>query len=259
MASGDASDLATVPAVRRLLPEPGTADPVTEYLAVDRPAPADRPWVVVGMITTLDGASATDGTSGGLGGPADSELLRAVRGIADAVVVGAGTVRAEDYGPLRHSDEVRSARSAAGRSTDPPRLVIVSGSLGVTPDLRVFDGAPVPPLVCTSERADQAAIDALAPVAEVLVAGEESVDVHAVLRRLRDDGVDVVVCEGGPTLNAAMVDAGVVDEWCVTVAPLIAGGDSQRIVSGAAPGDGEYGLESLLTADGLLFGRWVRR
>ena len=259
MASGSASDLATVAAVRRLLPEPGTADPLTDYLAVDRPAPDGRPWVVVGMITTLDGASATDGTSGGKGGPADSELLRAVRGIADAVVVGAGTVRAEDYGPLKHGDQVREARAAAGRSTDPPRLVIVSGSLGVTPDLRVFDGAPVPPLVCTSERAAADDIEALDPVAEVLVAGDETVDVHAMLARLHADGVEVVVCEGGPTMNAAMVDAGVVDEWCVTVAPLIAGGDSQRIVSGAAPGDGEYELESLLTADSLLFGRWVRR
>ena len=259
MASGRAAHLATVAAVRRLLPEPGTAEPLADYLAVDRPTPAGRPWVVVGMITTLDGASATDGTSGGLGGPADSELLRAVRGIADAVVVGAGTVRAEDYGPLRHSDEVREARSLAGRSTDPPRLVIVSGSLGVTPDLRVFDGAPVPPLVCTSERADDEDIAALAPVAEVFVAGDETVDIDAVLERLHGDGVEVVVCEGGPTLNAAMVDSGVVDEWCVTVAPLIAGGDSQRIVSGAAPGDDEYALESLVTADGLLFGRWVRR
>lgn len=244
--------------MRQLLPEPGTVDPLTSYLAASRPAPPRRPWVTVGMISTIDGASHTDGRSGGLGGPADAELLRAVRGVADAVIVGAGTVVAEDYGPLRHSEEVRQARLAAGRSTDPPRLVIISGSLSIGPESRVFADPPVPPLVCTSARATPTSIAALDGVAEVLVMGEASVDLAAALAHLRHDGAAVVVSEGGPTLNGALVDAGVVDEWCVTLAPAVVGGDSSRIVRGAAPDPTEYDLTSLLTADGLLFGRWTR-
>lgn len=211
------------------------------------------------MITTLDGATTTDGTSGGLGGPADAALLRAVRGIADAVVVGAGTVAAEDYGPLRHGDEVRRARADAGRSAAQPRLVIVSGSLSLSPDARVFREAVVPPLVCTTEDADEAAIAGFDGVAEVFRAGDGHVDMAAVLARLRQDGVSVLVCEGGPTLNGALVDAGVVDEWCLTLSPLVSGGDSHRIVHGAAPSERDYDLASLLTEDGLVFGRWTRR
>lgn len=245
--------------MRQLLPEPGTTDPLTSYLAAERPSPGGRPWVIVGMISTLDGATAVAGRSAALGGPADAALLRAVRGVADVVMVGAGTVRAEDYGPLRHADDVRAARADAGRSTEQPRLVIVSGSLAIGPQARVFAEAPVRPLVCTSERAEAADVAALEAVAEVFVAGHDTIDVHAVLRRLYDDGVSVVVCEGGPTLNGALVDAGVVDEWCLTTAPLVAGGDSRRIVSGAAPDPTEYALTSLLTEDDLLFGRWIRR
>ncbi len=245
--------------MRQLFPEPDTVDPLTAYLAVPRPTPPDRPWVVVGMISTLDGATSTEGSSGGLGGPADSQLLLAVRGIADAVLVGAGTIAAEDYGPLRHADDVRAARSEAGRSVAQPRLVIVSGSLSVDPGARVFQDAVVPPLVCTTEAAGADEVSAFGAVAEVFRAGTERVDLRAVLGRLRADGVSVVVCEGGPTLNGALVDAGVVDEWCITFAPLVAGGDSHRIVNGAAPDADEYDLASLLTEDGLLFGRWSRR
>ncbi len=244
--------------MRQLLPDPGDVDPLTSYLGAARPCPSDRPWVVVGMISTLDGATATEGTSGGLGGPADKQLLRAVRGIADAVIVGAGTVSAEDYGPLRHSDEVSAAREAVGRASGQPRLVIVSGSLSVDPTARVFEDPPVRPLVCTTDRADDADIAAFDGAAEVFRAGTQHVDLSTVLTRLRDDGASVVVCEGGPTLNGALMDTGLVDEWCITLSPLVAGGDSSRIVAGADATQHEYELVSLLTEDGLLFGRWSR-
>lgn len=244
--------------MRQLLPASDDVDPLTAYLAADRPAGPDRPWVVVGMISSLDGGTATDGRSGALGGPADQAVLRAVRGIADAVMVGAGTVVAEDYGPLRHGDEVRAARRNAGRRDEPPRLVIVSGRLNLDASSRVFSDAPVAPLVCTTTRADPARVAALDEVAEILVAGDQHVDLDIVLRRLRDDGADVVVAEGGPTLNGALVERGLVDEWCCTIAPVVVGGDSQRIVAGAPDVMAEHELRSLLSEDALLFGRWVR-
>ncbi|WP_436795529.1 dihydrofolate reductase family protein [Actinospongicola halichondriae] len=245
--------------MRQLLPHDDTVDPLEAYLAAPRPTGRDRPWVTVGMISTLDGGTTTAGTSGGLGGPADAQMLRAVRGIADAVIVGAGTVTAEDYGPLRHSDEVRSARAAVGRSSEQPRLVIVSGRLSIDASARVFVDAPVPPLVCTTVGAPAEAVAALEGVAEVFQAGDDHVDLPAILARLRSDGASVVVSEGGPTLNGALVDAGVVDEWCMTIAPLVAGGDSHRIVHGAVPTTDDLEIASLLTEDGLLFGRWTRR
>ncbi|MDE0805057.1 MAG: pyrimidine reductase family protein [Acidimicrobiales bacterium] len=244
--------------MRQLLPDAGDVDPLASYLAADRPMPTGRPWVTVGMISSLDGATATNGRSGALGGPADRAILTAVRGIADAVLVGAGTVVAEDYGPLRHRDEVRDERRVAGRSDAQPRLVIVSGRLNLDPSSRSFSDAPVRPLVCTTTKATADRVAALDKVAEVLVAGDEHVDLDLVLARLRADGVDVVVAEGGPTLNGALVDRDLVDEWCCTIAPVVAGGESRRIVSGAPSVRVELELQSLLSEDGLLFGRWTR-
>lgn len=246
--------------MRRLLPEPGEADPLADYLAAARPTPADRPWVVVGMITSLDGGStAADGRSGGLGGPADQEVLRAVRGIADVVVAGGGTVRAERYGPVRISDEVRAAREAAGRSTDPPRLAVVSGSLDLDPDAPCFTDAPVRPVVFTSQEAPDDAVAAFREVADVRVAGADSVDPGRAMASLHDDGARVVLSEGGPSWNGTLASADLVDELCLTISPRIAGGDSRRIVNGATSGDRPFDLVSLLAADEMLFGRWVRR
>ena len=245
--------------MRQLLPDAGDVDPLTSYLAASRPAPADRPWIVVGMIASLDGGTTSEGRPGALGGPADHAVLRAVRGIADAIIVGAGTVVAEDYGALRHRDDVRSARRAAGMSGEQPRLVVVSGRLHLDPSSRAFTEAPVRPLVCTTSGADPDRIAAFDDVADIFVAGDDHVDLPAVLRRLRDDGAEVGVSEGGPTLNGALVDVDVVDEWCCTVSPVITGGASRRIVHGAGDVLVDHELQSLLTEDGMLFGRWIRR
>lgn len=247
--------------VRQLLPAPDDVDPVTAYLAADRPAPPDRPWVAVGMIESLDGATALDGRSGGLGGPADKAVFRAVRAVADVILVAAGTARAETYGPVRLPAEVQDARAAAGRGHRPPRLAVVSASLDLDPASRLFvtDHPALRPLVLTTTDADPAKRTRLEAVAEVRAAGHGRVDLAEALAGLRADGADVVVCEGGPSLNGALVEADLVDEWCVSIAPVVAGGSSRRIVHGAPAGPADVALESLLEADGLLFGRWVRR
>lgn len=247
--------------MRQLLPTVGDVDPVAAYLAAARPAPDARPWVTVGMISSLDGATAVDGRSGALGGPADTEVFRAVRAIADVILVGAGTVRHEGYGPVRMSDRVLAARESAGRAAVAPRLVLVCASLDLDPASRVFaghDGAD--PVVLTTADADPARRAALEEVAEVRAFGTDRVDLGQALAWLASTGVGVVVCEGGPRLNAALVDADLVDEWCVSLAPLVVGGDSRRLVhgAGAAPTARRLELAQLLVDDGLLFGRWVR-
>lgn len=250
--------LGTVPPMRQLHPSVADVDPVVAYLGAPRPAPADRPWVAVGMVASLDGATAVDGRSGALGGPADRVVFRAVRGIADVILVAAGTVRSEGYGPVRRSDEVRTARVAAGRSPDAPRLAVVTASLDLDAERLAGDGTP--PVVFTTDDADPERRARVAEHAEVRSMGSGRVDLVAALASLRADGTEVVVCEGGPTLNGALVDADLVDEWCVSLAPVIAGGSSARLVDGAAPVPDRPGLElaSLLEADGVLFGRWIR-
>ncbi len=248
--------------MRQLLPSPSGAadvDPVSVYLAADRPRPADRPWFAVGMISSLDGATAVDGTSGALGGPADKAVFRAVRAIADVIIVGAGTVRDEGYGPVRFSDEVRAARRAAGRDDRPPRLAIVTSSLDLDLAGAVFTGDGARPLVFTTTDADEAKVAATAGVADVHRAGTGRVDLAVAAAILGEIGVDVVVSEGGPSLNGALADADLVDEVCLSLAPRIAGGDSARIVAGAGPLATGFVLASLLVEDDLLFGRWTRR
>jgi riboflavin biosynthesis pyrimidine reductase len=252
--------IGTVPPVRQLLPTSDDVDPVESYLAAVRPAPDGRPWVVVGMVSSLDGATAVGGRSGPLGGPADREVFRAVRAVADVILVAGGTARAEGYGPVRLSEPIRAARRAAGRSTDLPRLAVVTGSLDVDLARLAGDGDGERPLVLTSEAADATRRRQAEAHAEVRVLGRYEVELAAALASLRADGAGVVVCEGGPRLNAGLVGADLADEWCVTVAPAVVGGESHRLVHGAAPvaERGDLALAQLLEADGALFGRWIR-
>lgn len=246
--------------MRQLLPSPADVDPVALYLAVPRPARPDRPWVTVGMIASVDGATAVGGRSGALGGPADKAVFRAVRAVADVILVGAGTVRAEGYRPVRLSPEALAARVAAGRPDSDPQLAIVSASLDLDLDGPLFTSGQRRPLVFTTVDSDPRRRRALEDRAEVRLAGRGRVDLPDALAQLGADGTEVVVCEGGPRLNAGLVDAGVVDEWCVSIAPLVAGDSSTRVVhgAGAMTEPGRVELVSLLEGDGLLFGRWVR-
>jgi riboflavin-specific deaminase-like protein len=249
----------TVDPMRQLLPVPADVDPFDAYQAADRPAPAGRPWVVLTMVSSLDGATSVGGRSGRLGGEVDRTVFRAVRAVADVILVAAGTARAEGYGPVRLSQHAVRARAAAGRAPEPPRLAVVSRSLDLDPHAPMFVGATARPLLLTTTDADEGRVAALAEVAEVRRIGDGAVDVSAALRSIGDDGAGVVVCEGGPRLNAAMVAADLVDELCLTLAPDLVGGDSARLVSGAAEALRPFELVSLVEGDGVLCGRWVRR
>lgn len=251
--------MATVGEMRQLVPSPEDVDPVVAYLAAERPAPSGRPWFVMGMVASIDGATAIDGRSGALGGEADKAVFRAVRAIADVIMVGAGTLRAEGYGPVRFSDAVIESRREAGRSIDPPRLAIVTSSLDLDLDSAVFSADGARPIVFTTTDGDDGLIDAVSEVADVHRSGTRRVDLAAAASILAGLGVGVVVSEGGPSLNGALADAGLVDEVCLSIAPQLAGGDSSRIVAGAGATDVNFGLASLLLDDEVLFARWTRR
>jgi riboflavin biosynthesis pyrimidine reductase len=246
-----------------LWPSPGDeVDPVATYALDARPAPADRPWLLVNMIGTVDGA-ATDagGLSGGLGGQADKLVFSAVRAVADVIVAGSTTVVAEDYGPPRPSAQVEHQRLARGQAAA-PRIAVVSASLHIDPGKRLFQEAPhaARPVILTVARADADRRRALEAVADMLVVGDDRVDWRRALEVLRSSlGAGVVLAEGGPSTIGQLVAHDLVDEMCLTVAPALAGGPAPRIAQ-APSGTGlvPLDLDRVLTADGYLFLRYVR-
>lgn len=241
--------------MRQLLPHPADdVDPAALY-GVARPRVEGRPWVLGLMVTSADGAVAVGGRSGGLGGAGDREVFGAVRAAGDAVVVGSGTVTAESYGPVR----------SPGRTGAPPRLVIVSGRLSLTPDQRVFaeaDGTTAPPLVVhppAAPAARRAALAGVAELVEVPAAADGGVDAAALLAVLHERGHRVAVLEGGPTLNGALVDADLVDEMCLSLDPRIVGGSSARAVASTSEATlRAWAPAHLLEHDGALFWRLLR-
>ncbi|HEX7132617.1 MAG TPA: dihydrofolate reductase family protein [Iamia sp.] len=250
--------------MRQLLPRPVADVDVAAAHAVDRHAPAGRPWVVALMASTADGAAAVEGRSGAIGGPGDLEVFRAVRGVADVVVVGSGTATAERYGPVRTPDDLVAARLARGQEPH-PQAVVVSGRLTVPPDLRLFteaDAAMPRPLVVHPPTAPVEARPALAAVAdlvEVPAGPGGGIDPHALLAELHRRGHRVAVLEGGPTLNGGFVAADLVDELCLTLDPMVVGGRAPRIVADDDPPTVRpWRPAHLLERDGALFWRLLR-
>ncbi|MQA79539.1 MAG: pyrimidine reductase family protein [Streptosporangiales bacterium] len=189
------------------------------------------PWLRVNMIASADGAAVVDGGSRALGSDADRQLLGLLRGLADVVVVGAGTVRAEGYGPLRPRQARRDARIEAGLAPV-PRLAVVTHTLDLDLTAPVFTEPEVTTLVVTCEAADPDRLRAAGEVAEVVLAGGDRVDLGAALDALVGHGLPRMLCEGGPGLLGGLAAADRVDDLCLTVAPVLAGGDASRIARG---------------------------
>jgi riboflavin-specific deaminase-like protein len=248
-----------VPAVRRLWPDPTEIDDVDALVAADeRPAPTGRPWLLVNMIASLDGAITVEGRSGALARPADRALFLALRAAADVVLAGAGTVRAEAYGPAKPSAAQRALRLARGQA-ERPAIAVVTRSLDLDLDSPLFVDADPRTVVVTCDASPPDRRRAAAERADVLVAGHDDVDLGEALAALGSRGVELVTCEGGPRLNGDLIAADLVDEWDLTVAPLLVGDTSVRSSVGPTPAVPRgYDLVRLLEGDGLLLGRWVR-
>jgi len=246
--------------MRQLLPEL-LEDPDVDALVAgdERSAPVDRPWVVSNMISSIDGAAAVDGVSGGLGGPGDKAVFSALRSVADVVLVAAGTVRAEHYGPPRTPPAQQARRVARGQQPF-PRIAVVSGSLELDYAMAMFGpDSPTRPIVITGTRPSPEQLARASEVAEVIVAGADRVDLAPALRRLGDLGADVVLCEGGPSLNGQLVAEDLIDECCVTVSAQLVGGDAGRIMHGGPVGGTRPMHLARVLADGdMVMLRYVR-
>jgi riboflavin-specific deaminase-like protein len=190
----------------------------------------DRPYVFMNFVSTLDGRAALDGSTRPLGGPADLEMLLALRDVADAVLIGPGTVRAEGYARLVGDPERRAARQAAGLTPD-PFAVLMSRRFDIPWEAGLFAAPSQPVIVYTSAEAVHDAPTVAAPV-EVVALPECTP--AAVLADLRARGIRALLSEGGPTLFHGLLAAGLVDELFLTLSPLMTGDEAETgILSGA--------------------------
>jgi riboflavin biosynthesis pyrimidine reductase len=234
-------------------------DVAAAVAAEERHARPGRPWVMTNMIATIDGATAVDGLSGGLGGAGDKAVFMALRAVADVIVAGASTVREEQYRAPTPSDEVMADRVARGQAPR-PRIAVVTRSLNLDLDLPLFDGRHRP-FIITTESAAPERLEPLAEVAEVIQAGEASVDLAAALGQLAERQTTTVLCEGGPSLNGQFVADGLVDEWNLTISPTLLAGDARRAAVGPLSSGPPGGMElsRVWADDSFLFCRWVTK
>ena len=223
--------------------------------------PERAPWLRANMVATVDGAArAPDGLSNGISSDADQRVFGRLRGVADVVLAGAGTVRAEVYKPGRVRAELLERRRAAGQS-DVPVIAVVSRSLDLDLGTDLFAKPTGRVVVITHEQSDPLRRARVADVADVLLAGDEDVDLAAAVAALRAEGLQRIHAEGGPHLLADLVAADLLDELLLSVTPVLAGGryDSStevlRILAGGVLPDAprDLTLHHLLEEDGALF------
>ena len=241
--------------IRRLLPPPAAdLDGPGDLEAFYELPPARH--LRADFVVSLDGAAEIEGRSGPLGAPADRDAFMAMRAVADAVLVGAGTVRAENYGSVKLAEEVQLRREARNQPRLPP-LVLVSRRGLLDSEARVFTQGQ-PPILLTTRKA-LAERPELGEVADAVACGDDEVNLRFAMDHLADRGLQRVLCEGGPSLLNSLISEDLVDEMCVTISPLIAG--PQRLhLSGGHPFQHpvRFRLEALLEGDGMLLGRYGR-
>jgi 5-amino-6-(5-phosphoribosylamino)uracil reductase len=225
------------------------------------PDAAQRVWVRANFVTSLDGAASVDGTTSSLGGPGDRALFNLLRTLADVIVVGAGTVRAENYSGAQLTVQQRQQRHNHGQSELPP-IAIVTASGRLDREMPVFAHTEVAPLVLTCAAAADEIRGRLSGLADVVDCSDEEadrVDPAALLAVLAARGLRRVLTEGGPTLLSAFVDNDLLDELCLTIAPSMVGGTGPRIASGPGQVLTRMRCAHIVTdQSGYLYTRYVR-
>jgi riboflavin biosynthesis pyrimidine reductase len=225
--------------MRRLLPDPGSTS-VSQHLETYRPweeAREERPLVGMNFVATVDGRATIEGRSGPIGSDADTEMLVGLRKRFEAVMIGAGTMRVERYGPME------------------PLAVLVSGRLDLPWDAPLFEKEDSEALIFTASETEPPETAASVEV----VRHEGAVNLGEALRYLRQErGIRAVLSEGGPHLHAQMQADGLVDDLFLTIAPKLSGGGAPRILEGSLPDVVGLELAWLLEQDGELFARYRR-
>jgi riboflavin biosynthesis pyrimidine reductase len=222
-----------------------------------------RPAVRANMVSSVDGAATMSGRSGGLSSAADRHVFALLRTLADVVLAGAATARAEHYGPARPTEPWQHLRS--GRPATPP-IAIVTRRLDLDLDSPLFASAPphARTIVITTELAPRRLRDHAAAHADLIVAGRETVDLKSAIDALADLGHRHVLVEGGPHLLGQLIAADLLDELCLTVSPLLAGPGAGRIVASPSLDQPSsptrpMALAHVLEDDGFLLSRYTTK
>ncbi|MGB2850132.1 MAG: dihydrofolate reductase family protein [Solirubrobacterales bacterium] len=241
--------------MQRLIPDPG-ATTIEEQMAGFDPVAAagsERPHVFTNFAVTVDGHATISGRSGEIGTGTDTAMLMALRASAEAVMVGAGTLRAESYGRLLPNSETRARRERRGLPPD-PLAVVVSNRMELPWDAGLFTSGAGQVLVFTASEEDHP--ETATPMEVIRHQG--GVDLVAAVKHLRTErGIRALLCEGGPHLHGDLLDAGVVDELFVTLGAKLAGGSGPRMAEGLDSGPLDVELRWLLQDGNELFARYA--
>ena len=240
--------------MRMILPEAG--DELDDFELAEAYAYPRERWLRTNMVMSADGAGSVNGLSGGLSAAGDKRVFGILRVLADVVLVGSGTAEAESYKPARPRPALASLREGRPATAT---IAVVSGSLDLDLASPLFTDAPpdARTIVITREAARPELQTAAAKAADVIVAGQDKVDLAAALTALADRGLSRVNCEGGPHLLGQVAAAGVLDELTLTVSPTLAGPGAGRIIAGAALAADRMALTQVLTEDGYFFCRYL--
>ena len=240
--------------MRMILPTAG--DELDDFELADAYAYPRERWLRTNMVMSADGAGSLNGLSGGLSAAGDKRVFGILRVLADVVLVGSGTAEAESYKPARPRPALASLRAGLATAT----IAVISGSLDLDLESPLFTDAPADArtIVITREAARPELRTAAAKVADVIVAGQDKVDLAAAVAALADRGLRRVNCEGGPHLLSQVAAADLLDELTLTVSPTLACPGAGRIVAGAAFASARpLSLAQVLADDGYLFCRYL--
>lgn len=223
------------------------------------PKSLDRPWVHVNFVRSVDGTASVDGRSEALSHPADQRIFALGRDLADVILVGARTVIAETYAGAKANARRAERRRRLGLATVPP-IAVVSGRCTIPPDADLLTDTSVPPLIYTCATAPAKRRHALTEAgAEVVDCGDTTVNLRSVLADLDRRGLRRVDCEGGPRLLAGMIAEDLVDQLCLTISPIAAGPDPDRLAAGPIGDLRRLNLASVLHESDYLMLRYTRR
>jgi riboflavin biosynthesis pyrimidine reductase len=240
--------------MRKILPE-GSEELDDFGLAEAYAYPHDR-WVRANMVMSADGSATVDGKSGGLSSPGDKRVFGILRVLADVVLAGSGTVTTEQYKPARPRPALAALRKGRPATAT---IAVITGSVDLDLSMPLFTEAPpdARTIVITSEAASADRRTAAAKVADVVVAGEKSVDLATAFSALADRGLGRVICEGGPHLLAQIADGGLLDELSLTISSTLAGPGAGRILAGSPFSARTMTLAQVLAEDSYLFCRYL--
>lgn len=206
----------------------------------------DRPNVIINSAMSADGKiSSVDRKQVRISGPEDMDRVKLLRAESDAIMVGVGTVLADDPGLRVKSQDLKRMRLDRGLPETPLRVVVDSRAR-TSPEAEVLGEGCI---LAVSRAATEERLYPLREKCEIVVAGVEKVNLAELMSILKKKGVERLMVEGGATLNWSLIEAGLVDEISVYVGPMIIGGDGAPTLVDGPGFCGDYPKIELISVD----------